>query len=225
MRILSELVRRSGLMLVGLLWSVVTSAQVNKAGTVHLGLSGSLGLHATTYVEKQYLGILGLVQESTTHDGAVSWTFPIDLQVGVAKVLSAGLYLEPGVYLDSSAAKSNAIFIAGLAPRFYLVNTDHFAWTLLLGGGIGTLQIEERYSGGNARTIYLSGGQLRIGTGVLVIFGRHVGLQAGLKYAYYDLPLRKSEYNGQEESLSNYDGHLTASGFHVDLGLAVRIGK
>ncbi|MCB9170183.1 MAG: hypothetical protein H6594_07530 [Flavobacteriales bacterium] len=200
-------------------------AQLNKAGTVHLGIAGSLGIHATTYVEKQYLGLLGLYQETTTNDGAVSWTFPIDIQVGVAKVLSAGLYLEPGIYLDSSDTQSNAIMLAGLAPRFYVVNTDHFAWTLLLGGGIGTLRIDQQYTNGNDRTVYLSGGQFRIGTGVLVIFGRHIGLQAGLKYAYYDLPLRRSEYNGEEESLSNYDGHLTASGVHVDLGLAVRFGK
>lgn len=79
---------------------IPASAQVNGKGTLQFGLGTHLGVHATHYEWKTHL--LGLTAKGSDNDGAVTSTWPIDVQVGLSDRFSLGLCLEPGRYLDSA---------------------------------------------------------------------------------------------------------------------------
>ncbi|MCB0795690.1 MAG: hypothetical protein KDB88_13225 [Flavobacteriales bacterium] len=194
--------------------------QGNEAGTFHVGLGFGVGGHATQF--ENTLTLLGVSQTSSDDGAAITYAVPIQVQVGVARPISLGIYVEPGAYLDSSATRSNGFMIAGLGLRAYIVNKERFFWMGLLDGGLNNLVIKDRDGSNNeVRDTYL-GGHFRVGTGIAFYFGDRVGLQFAARYARYNLPLRSRELNGEEFDLSVYDARLTTSGLQFDMGLALK---
>ncbi len=195
-------------------------AQVNKAGTFQIGLAGSLGIFATHF-ENDY-SFLGFHQTNSKNDGAATVSYPLDLQVGIAKPISMGLYLEPGSYLDSSGTRTNSFLIAGLSPRFYAVNKDRFAWLFNLDVGLSALRISDVVSGGQRYTDSYMGGHFRIGTQIQFYFGDHFGLHFGTKYSFHNMPWRNRDPKDPNIQNASYAATLTTSGVQFDLGMQVK---
>jgi len=190
-------------------------AQVNDKGTFHASLGIAAGGHATTYETK----ILGLVQ--TEDDGAVTVTYPIELGYGLGKRFSLGLYIEPGVYLDSSASESNGLVLLGIQPRFYLVNSNRFAWMASLQLGTSALRYDVDEPGNSTKAKY-SGTNVGLSTGVGFYFTDHIGLNLHLRYVGTVMPLRSWSLNGVALDPDLIDAKLTTRGAAVQASLAFK---
>lgn len=123
------------------------SAQVNAKGTLQFGLGLSPGVHATHFSNEVTFG--GLTQKEDHRDGAVTVTWPIEAQYGLADRFSLGLCLEPGSYLDSAGTHPNKLLLLSLSPRYYLVNKDRFALYLNADLGLSFLRIGDVVDGAN----------------------------------------------------------------------------
>ncbi len=202
------------------LLSSLLSAQYNDKGSVHISIGGGLGAYATEY--DQTVTILGVGIRQTFTGGAATVTLPIEVQFGIAPVFSLGLYGEFGRYVDSVETKQNSIALFGLAPRLYLVNSDHFAWMLGLHAGATTLRIEDADGLGSPISKF-AGSHFGMSTGLGFLFGEIVGLQLQLRYLAHQLPLR--EYELFDRVLDNklYDADLKARGVDVKLALHIRL--
>lgn len=205
--------KKSILLITALASNAVLVAQSNQGGVVQLGLSLTGGAYSTEY-EQTFFGLT--VKET---DGAASFSVPLEVNVGIMEPLSIGIYLQPGFYLDSSAERSNSFFIAGLTPRFYAVNKDRFNYWLGLEFGLSSLIIKENEGETNEIQYTFAGGHFRLATGINAYLTDRFGLQAGLKYAAYSMPLRDLE-----PDLPYYDATLKVSGIEFWLGLALRLG-
>jgi len=216
---------RKLLLLSSLLCSFASTAQFNEAGRFHASIGGAAGFHATKYYQKFTFNFFGTpvnVDTSST-DGAATFTLPIELDFGVAKFMSLGLYLEPGAYLDSSATESNSLVMAGIQPRFYLLNKDRFALLASLQLGVAGLNIVRSEPGYTSDARYL-GFQWGLGTGMAVGFGDHLGMRFMLRYVGTSMPLRAIEENGSSIDLDNFEAKLTTGGVLLQLSFCVRFG-
>lgn len=213
--------KRSTLFLLGVAsLALRSSAQSNEGGTVHIGLGFSLGLHSARY-EEEWLETSQLRRRETT-DGAITRTFPIDLQVGVAKPISLGIYGEFGRYLDSSDTRSNRILIVGFAPRVYIINKDKFNWMIGPEIGISGLQIEDVEFNNKKFTDSYAGLHVRIATGVSFYFVKNFGLQFQTRYAYHNMQWRDRDPENTLFDTLDYEGVLTTSGIQLSLGATVK---
>ncbi|MBL7981430.1 MAG: hypothetical protein JNL52_06420 [Flavobacteriales bacterium] len=198
---------------------ISASAQMNGKGTFHLSLGVHAAGHATEY--EQRLLVLGQWLSDTNDDGAASVTFPFELGFGLSKGFALGIYVEPGSYLDSSATESNAILLAGLQPRIYLVNNDRFAWMASVLLGVSALRIERSEALVSTDARY-SGGNFGLSTGVAFGLGDLLALQFQLRYMTTNMPLRAYELNGASVDLSGYEATLRTRGLGAQLSLAFR---
>lgn len=194
-------------------------AQVNKAGTIHLGVGLAAGAHATEY--RETVSILGVSFTNKSTDGAATVTLPLEFGIGLAKPVSLGIYVEPGSYLDSSATESNGLAMLGLQPRLYLVNGDRFAWLASLRFG-GSALVIDRSEEGTATTARYRGGHLGIGTGIAAYFGDHIGLQVHLNYLANNFTLKEYDINGANVPLDNFDAELLTRGIALQASLAFK---
>lgn len=192
---------------------------MNEKGTVHLALGIHAAGHATEY--EQRILVLGEWLTDTRDDGAASVTFPIELGFGLSKGFVLGLYIEPGSYLDSSATESNGILLAGLQPRFYLVNKDRFAWMASVLLGVSALHIERTEPSLATDARYL-GGNFGLSTGVGFGLGDLLALQFHLRYMTTNMPLKAYEINGSSVDLDGYEAMLRTRGLGAHLSLAFR---
>ena len=201
-------------------------AQFNEPGRVHISLGGAFGAHATNYKTEQHFNFFGnhITVDSTTTGGAVSLTVPIELDFGVARFMSLGLYVEPGSYLDSSATESNSIVLAGIQPKFYLLNKDRFALLAALQLGAAGLHIEREEDNGFNSDARYAGLQWGVGTGVAVGFGDHFGMRFMVRYLATNMALRGYEVNGDGVDLDNYEARLKTGGVLFQISLAARFG-
>ncbi len=208
-----------------LLFAFASSAQFNEAGRFHASLGGAVGFHATKYYQKFTFNFFGtpVNVDTTSTDGAATFTLPIELDFGVAKFMSLGLYLEPGSYVDSSATESNRLMMAGIQPRFYLLNKDRFALLASLQLGVAGLNIVRTEPGYTSDARYM-GFQWGLGTGMAVGFGDHFGMRFMLRYVSTSMPLRAIEENGSSIDLDNFEAKLTTGGVLLQLSLCVRFG-
>jgi hypothetical protein len=208
-----------------LLFAFASSAQFNEAGRFHASIGGAAGFHATKYYQKFTFNFFGtpVNVDTTSTDGAATFTLPIELDFGVAKFMSLGLYLEPGSYLDSSATESNSLVVAGIQPRFYLLNKDRFALLASLQLGVAGLNIVRSEPGYTSDARYL-GFQWGLGTGMAVGFGDHLGMRFMLRYVGTSMPLRAIEENGRSIDLDNFEARLTTGGVLLQLSFCVRFG-
>lgn len=197
-----------------------TSAQSNKGGTVHIGLGFSLGLHATRY-EEEWLETSQQRQRETT-DGAITRTFPIDLQIGLAKPISLGIYGEFGRYLDSSDTRSNRVLLVGFAPRVYIINKDKFNWMIGPEIGISGLQIEDVEFANKKFTDSYAGLHVRLATGISFYFTKNLGLQFQTRYVYHNMQWRDRDPENTLFDTLDYEGVLTTSGIQLSLGVTVK---
>lgn len=209
------------ILLVLVLHAVPALAQYNRSGVVHLSAGLGLGAHATEY--EQTIRILGFPITSRSSDGAATVSVPIELGVGLADPFSLGLYLEPGVYLDSNATESNNYTLLGMQPRFYLVNNDAFALMGSLRLGLSALRIERDEPLVKSSANY-SGGHVGLGLGTWIGFGSTVGLNLHLFYMATNMPLRRYELNGQQLSLTDFEARLRTRGVVLQASLAFRFG-
>ena len=166
--------------------------------------------------------ILGVPVRQVSTGGPATVALPTEVQFGIARVLSLGIYGEFGRYIDSVETKKNSIALFGLAPRLYLVNSDHFAWMLGLHAGATTLRIED-VDGLGSPTSKFSGSHFGISTGLRFLFGETVGLQLQLRYLAHQLPLREYELFDRVLDSKLYDADLKARGFDVKLALHFRL--
>lgn len=215
---------RKLLLLSAILGAACTTAQFNDAGRFHASIGGAFGVHATKYYQEQRFVILGteFKFDTTTTDGAATLTVPIELDFGLAKFMSLGLYIEPGSYLDSSRAESNTVMMGGIQPKFYLLNTDRFALIAALQLGASGLRIIRSEDGYESDARYF-GFQWGLGTGMAVGFGDHVGLRFMARYVSTSMPLRAWEEN-PDTVFGDYEAKLTTGGFVVQLSLCFRFG-
>jgi hypothetical protein len=198
------------------------SAQVNQKGTFQLGLGYNLGIFATEFewsYENPFTG--GRYSERDT-DGAVTSSFPFDFQYGLGNRFSLGLYIEPGAYLDSNATQRNAFFIAGIDPRFYIVNKERFAWFADLGIGFSVLGIVNENEMGAEVTDAYAGGHLKLGTHVQFYFGNTFGIHFGMNYAAHNLKWRDRDPEDQALDLLDYEATLKTAGIQFGFGAQVK---
>lgn len=195
-------------------------SQSNEGGTFHIGVGWSLGFHSTKY-EQRYT-VFGGTVVNDDEGAALTRSFPIDLQIGVAKPLSIGIYVEPGSYLDSSATRKNRFIIAGIAPRIYIINKDRFNWMAGPEIGVSGLQIEDvEYYSEKYTDSYL-GIHVRLATGVSFYFGEYFGIQTQVKYAIHSMPWRDRDPESTALDNADFEASLTTSGIQVQLGATVK---
>ena len=208
------------LLLSGMAFSaVVAFSQVNDQGTIHLSVGVNAGGHSTQY--EQTIRILGIPITTKDADGAATVTFPIEFHYGLAKVFSLGAYFEPGSYLDSSATRTNSLVLYGIAPRFYLVNNERFAWTAGLQFGGSTLRIDDSDALGDYSNTF-RGPNFGLSSGVVFQFSDLVGLHLRARFLTTSLALKELERNGNGQSLENYEADLNTGGFTLGASLAFR---
>ena len=207
-----------------LCFAVIASAeaQVNDKGKFQIGLGASLGLYATQFENSVTYPILGTFIEKKD-DGAATVSYPIDLQIGLSKPISLGLYVEPGSYLDSNDTHTNSFLVIGISPRFYAVNKDHFAWFFHLDVGLSALRINDVENGGQRYTDSYAGGHFRLGTQVQYYFGNTFGLNFGVQYSGHNMPWRDRDPEDPNLKNANYSATLKASGVQLQLGLQVKL--
>ena len=191
------------------------TAQVNDKGTFHVSIGAAAGGHATTY-ETTVLGVV-----NTENDGAATVTYPIELGYGLGERFSLGLYIEPGVYLDSSASESNGLALVGIQPRFYIVNGNRFAWMASLQLGVSALRYDVDEPGNRTEAKY-SGTNLGLSTGVGFYFTDNIGLNLQLRYVGTTMPLRSWSVNGVDFDPDLIDATLTTRGAAVQASLAFK---
>lgn len=190
-------------------------AQVNDKGTFHASVGIAAGGHVTTY-ETSLLGVV-----NSENDGAATVTYPIELGYGLGERFSLGLYIEPGVYLDSSASESNGLTLVGIQPRFYIVNGDRFAWMASLHLGVSALRYDVDEPGNRTEAKY-SGANLGLSTGVGYYFSDHIGLNLQLRYVGTTMPLRSWSVNGVDFDPDLIDAKLTTRGVALQASLAFK---
>lgn len=190
-------------------------AQVNDKGTFHVSIGIAAGGHGTTY-ETTILGVV-----TTENDGAATVTYPIEVSYGLGKRFSLGLYLEPGVYLDSSATESNGLATFGIQPRFYIINNDRFAWMASMQLGSSTLRYDVEEPGNVSEAIY-RGTNLSLSTGVGFYFSDLIGLNLQMRYIGTTMPLRKWTVNGTGLDPDLIDATLTTRGVALQASLAFK---
>ena len=198
----------------------VLAAQINGPGRVHVALGMAAAAHATSYTVTATF--LGIPFQSTSNDGAATVTVPIEVGVGIAKVASLGIFIEPGSYLDSSATESNGLASIGFQPRFYLVNKDRFALMASLRLGASALQIDRSEPDERSSALY-QGGHFGLGTGVAFHFTDHFGLQLHLNYVANGLKLREYTLNGTGIALDDYKAELSTRGLALQASLVLRL--
>lgn len=202
-----------------LLVASALNAQYNQKGSVHLSLGIAAGAHATEY--EQTINILGFPFLTRSTGGAATVTVPLEFQYGLADIFSLGLYAEGGRYIDSVDTKRNSVTMAGIQPRFYLVNRERIAWMAGLQLGTTTLRIDDPEALGSPESMH-RGGHFGLNTGVGFLFGETIGLQVHLRYLVNNLPLREYELAGQDVDLSQVDANLRTSGVALQTSLHVR---
>ena len=212
--------RLATLALLALPFATTALAQSNEGGTFHIGVGWSLGFHTTKF-EQQYT-VLGVVVKDSDTGAALTRSFPIDLQIGVAKPLSIGIYVEPGSYLDSSATRKNRFIIAGIAPRIYILNKDRFNWMAGPEVGVSALQIEDVEYFGKTYTDSYLGIHVRIATGVAFYFGDHFGIQTQVKYAIHSMPWRDRDPESTALDNADFEASLNTSGIQIQIGATVK---
>lgn len=195
------------------------SAQFNDKGTVHLALGVAGGAHGTEY--KTTIHIFGGNYSDTETDGAATITVPVELDFGISKKFSLGLFLEPGSYLDSSATESNSMALVGLQPRFYFINGDRFAWMGSLQLGAAGLKIERDEAFTESSATY-AGGNFGLGTGVVFQFTDLIGLQLHMRYMTTNMKLRDYTLNGNDVDLDDYEAVLRTRGVAFQMSLGFR---
>lgn len=194
--------------------------QAHQQGTFQIGVGASFGIHATHYEQSYKYQFAGQTIEFSDEndDGAATTTFPIEVHFGLAERFSLGLYGEPGTYLDSADEHPNRIFLIGLSPRYYIVNNDNFYWYAGLDVGAGALRISDK---DETFTDTYAGGHFRLGSGVAWFFGDLFGINLFAKYGAYNLKWRDRE---PDPNVDNFEAMLKTSGFHIGLGLQVKLG-
>lgn len=199
------------------------AAQINEKGTFHLGLGVSLGAHATQYIQNTTINIFGVPITTRTeeNDGATTVLFPIDIQYGIAKPVSLGLFVEPGSYLDSSNTRSNGLVLFGFQPRAYIINHDRFTWMASLQIGSAGLRIKDMENGQNTEALY-KGPFFGLSSGVGFYFGEHIGLQLHARYMSNTFELKEYEQNGTSIDISAIEAELNTTGFALQASLAMR---
>lgn len=207
------------LTLSALLLTTLLSAQYNDKGRVHLSIGGNFGVHATEY--HQTVTFLGQSVSESSKGAAATVTMPIEVQVGIARAFSLGLYGEFGNYIDSVASKHNRIAVLGLAPRFYVVNKDRFSWMMGLHLGYTALSIDDVGEPGDPKSSF-SGSHFGLNTGLGFLFGETIGLQLQARYLSHSMPLRKHEFLGIEVDPELYKADLRARGLGMQLALHFR---
>lgn len=191
-------------------------AQVNEKGTIHLAAGFAAGGHTTRY-EQSFLGVV-----RTNTDGAATTTFPIEIGYGFGGRFSLGLLMEPGLYLDSVENESNTLGTFALQPRFYLVNSDRFAWMASIQVGSTRLKYDVSEPGNVTSAVY-RGGYFGLSSGVGFYFGDHVGLNLHLRYMATSMPLRAWELNGLALDPDLIDAKLSTGGVAVQASLAFKL--
>jgi hypothetical protein len=199
--------------------------QVNRKGTWHLAIGASLGAHNTQYISTSTVSvpILGGTYQVRTeeNDGAATVLFPIDVQYGLARPVSVGLFVEPGAYLDSNNTRTNSLVLFGFQPRAYIINHDRFCWSASLQIGSGSLRINDTEGGVDNEARY-AGPLFGLGSGVGFYFGEHIGLRTDLRYLGSALRIKDYSENGQAVDLSAFEAELNTTGFTLQVALALR---
>lgn len=196
------------------------SAQVNQKGTFQLALGYNFGVFATEYEYSFNFPGIGRVSDSET-DGAATSSIPFEFQYGLGNRFSLGLYIEPGYYLDSNATRSNGFFIAGIDPRFYIINKERFGWYADLGIGISALGIKEE-AGSEDYTDAYAGSHFKLGTHVQFFFGNTFGLHFGMNYSAHNLKWRDRDPEDEALDLFDYEATLKTAGVQFGFGAQVK---
>ena len=203
-----------------LFWVVSAAAQVNGKGTFQIGLGPAFGAHATEFEWSSRFGPLQFGGRSS--DGAVTVSWPLELQVGLSNRFSLGVILEPGQYIDSAGTHPNGFFAASLSPRYYLVNKDRFGLFLNADLGFGVLRIGEVRSGTKQYDDVYAGGHFRLGTQAQYYFGSTFGIHLGLKYAAHNLRWRDRDPEDPLLASGDYEATLRTSGVLVQMGVQLK---
>lgn len=215
---------KSGFPLIALLAALSfigsTSAQMNDVGTFNIAAGIGLGVHGTIYQNTITLG--GFTVTDEEEDGAITVTVPIDVQFGIARPVSIGLYLEPGAYLDSNATRTNALFMAGIKPRFYLVQSGDVAWTMDARIGMNFLDINDTDDSLRKLKTKYTGPHFGIGTGVGAYFGGVVGVNVGLTWIRSSFDLKEYTIDEVPQDLDTFQAELETSGVELSIQLAFR---
>lgn len=195
------------------------SAQVNAKGTVQVGLGAGFGAHATHFSSEVRFGSLAV--KHADDDGAVTVTFPIEVQYGLADRFSLGVCAEPGRYLDSAGTHPNSLFLLALSPRYYAVNKDHFALLFDLDLGLNYLQIEGKDLAVKVKDRY-QGSYFRPGCALQWYFGETVGLNVGLYYTAHTFKWKDRDPDNPLLDAANYSATLKTSGVLLQAGLQAK---
>jgi hypothetical protein len=193
---------------------------MNEAGSFHIAAGVGFGFHGTIY--QQTTSLLGASFSEEEEDGAVTITVPIDVQFGITKPLSLGLYVEPGAYLDSNATRTNALVIAGVKPQLYLVQSEDFGWFMNARAGYTFLNISDNDDSLQRIETRYSGPQFGLGTGIGAYFGRIVGLNVGLNWLRSSFDLQELTIDNTTQSLESFEAELETTGIELTAQLAFR---
>ncbi len=212
---------RTTTLLIATALAVLAHGQVNQPRKFQIGLGGSLGLYGT-HLESDYDTPLGGHVASNHNDGAATLTMPLDIQIGVAKAVSVGLYLESGSYLDSSRTRSNGLFSMGVEGRYYPLNKERLALFLSLDIGFSALSIRDIEARSQRITDNYVGGQARIGAQFQYYFGQTFGLNVGLKLAGTSFQWLGRDPHDAVLDGADYSASLRASGIQLRIGAQVK---
>jgi hypothetical protein len=195
-------------------------SQVNGKGVVQVGLGAGFGAHATFFESEVRYG--NLAYKHSDHDGAVTVTFPIEIQYGFADRFSLGLCVEPGHYLDSAGTHPNALFLMAISPRYYAVNKDRLALFFDLDLGLNYLRIADVQSGVKRYEDRYSGGYLRPGATLQWYFSDAVGLNFGLNFTANRFNWLDRDPDDPLLGFADYSATLKTSGVIFQMGLQAK---
>ncbi|HMN06298.1 MAG TPA: hypothetical protein PKD45_11280 [Flavobacteriales bacterium] len=197
-------------------------AQVNGKGAVQLGVGINMGAHATLFESE--ITVLGFTKKFSDHDGALTLTVPLEVQVGLADRVSLGLYLEPGSYVDSAGTHPNKLLLLGMSVRYYVVNKERGGVYLNADLGTTSLEISDVGSAWNQSkyTDRYEGGHVRLGVGGLYFLGNTFGLHGGIRYVAVNFRWKGRTPRDPMLDALNYKANLKTSGALLELGMQLK---
>lgn len=209
-----------------LLISYSSYSQSNQFGTLNLSVGGGLGIYATNSEFTATYGSLTITDRDTSAAGTSYFNFAADF--GIIKLLSAGIYVQAGKYLqaqEDGVTKDNNFAKIGIMPKLYIINKDKFNLYTGLGFGVSTLNTSEKNNNNTLKTeAKYNGGNFHLRLGMNYYFTNVIGLSFHAGYDANSFKLKElTQTTGSVSNTpNNLTGNLNANGAEMALSLNIK---
>lgn len=206
--------------------SVFGQSQSNQFGSLNLGVGGGLGIYKTNSEFNATFGSLVITDRDTSAAATTYFNFSADF--GVMKLLSVGLFVQSGKYVqeeESGITKDNSFTKFGIMPKLYIVNKDKFNLYAGLGLGVVNLKTMEKNNNSNTTTeAKYSGSNFHLRLGMNYYFTNAIGMyfHAGYDGNNFNLKELTVKSGSTSNTPTNLTGKLNASGAELAVGLNIK---